>query len=98
MGLSPVLPAEAYGTRGRPGLSRGMLALITVLQKVENLTDRAAADRAKFGMDWKYALPLEADDPGFDHTVLSEFRARVAAHGLEEKRWICCWPRWPGKG
>jgi transposase len=77
--------AEAYGTRGRPGLSPGMLALITALQKVENLTDRAAADRAKFGMDWKYALSLELDDPGFDHTVLSEFRARVAAHGLEEK-------------
>jgi transposase len=77
--------AAAYGTRGRPGLSPGMLALITVLQKVENLTDRAAADRAKYGMDWKYALSLELEDPGFDHTVLSEFRARVAAHGLEEK-------------
>ncbi|MFG1711326.1 IS1182 family transposase [Nonomuraea sp. M3C6] len=77
--------AAAYGTRGRPGLSPGMLALITVLQKVENLTDRAAADRAKYGMDWKYALSLELDDPGFDHTVLSEFRTRVAEHGLEEK-------------
>ncbi|MFI9597641.1 transposase [Nonomuraea sp. NPDC052265] len=77
--------ATAYGTRGRPGLSPGMLALITVLQTVENLTDRAAAERVKYGMDWKYALSLELDDPGFDHTVLSEFRARVAAHGLEEK-------------
>jgi transposase len=77
--------AAAYGTRGRPGLSPGMLALITVLQKVENLTDRAAADRAKYGMDWKYALSLELDDPGFDHSVLSEFRARVAEHGLEER-------------
>ncbi|WP_433413947.1 transposase [Microtetraspora malaysiensis] len=62
-----------------------MLALITVLQKVENLTDRAAAERVKYGMDWKYALSLELDDPGFDHTVLSEFRARMAAHGLKEK-------------
>jgi transposase len=77
--------AEAFGTRGRPGLSPGLLALITVLQKVENLTDRAAADRAKYGMDWKYALSMELTDPGFDHTVLSEFRTRVAAHGLEEK-------------
>ncbi|TDD44196.1 transposase [Nonomuraea terrae] len=45
--------AAAYGARGRPGLSPGMLALITVLQKVENLTDRAAAQRVKYGMDWK---------------------------------------------
>jgi transposase len=77
--------AAAFGTRGRPGLSPGLLALVTVLQKVENLTDRAAADRAKYAMDWKYALSLELTDPGFDHTVLSEFRARVAEHGLEEK-------------
>jgi transposase len=77
--------AAAYGTRGRPGLSPGMLALITVLQKVEDLTDRAAADRAKFGMDWTYALSLGLDDPRFDHTVLSEFRTRVAEHGLEEE-------------
>ncbi|WP_171074471.1 transposase [Nonomuraea basaltis] len=77
--------AQEYGTRGRPGLSLGMLALITVLQKEENLTDRAATDRAEFGMGWKYALSLELDDPGLDHSVLSEFRARVAAHGLKEK-------------
>jgi transposase len=77
--------AEAFGTRGRPGQSPGLLALVTVLQKVENLTDRAAARRVKFGLDWKYALGMELDDPGFDHSVLSEFRTRVAEHGLEEK-------------
>jgi transposase len=77
--------AAAYGRRGRPGLPPDLLALITVLQKVENLTDRGAAERVKYGMDWKYALSMELDDPGFDHTVLSEFRSRVAAHGLEEK-------------
>ncbi|WP_219464490.1 IS1182 family transposase [Nonomuraea rhizosphaerae] len=77
--------AAAYGRRGAPGLPPALLAMISVLQKVENLTDRAAADRVKYGMDWKYALSLELEDPGFDHTVLSEFRSRVAAHGLEEK-------------
>lgn len=34
---------------------------------------------------WKYALGLEPADPGFDHTVLSEFRSRVVGHGLEQK-------------
>jgi hypothetical protein len=36
-------------------------------------------------MDWKYLLGLELDDPGFDSTVLGDFRARLIKHGLEEK-------------
>ncbi|MFD7491112.1 transposase [Streptomyces sp. NPDC059832] len=36
-------------------------------------------------MDFKYALGLELDDPGFDASVLSEFRARLVEHSLEEK-------------
>ena len=74
-----------FGQRGAPGWSPGRLALITVLQMAESLTDRGAAERIRFGLDWKYALGLEIDDPGLDHTVLSEFRTRVAEHGLEEK-------------
>jgi hypothetical protein len=34
----------AFGVRGRPGWSPGRLALVTVLQMAENLTDRQAAD------------------------------------------------------
>ncbi|MEU8971175.1 transposase [Streptomyces monashensis] len=71
--------------RGRPGWSPGRLALVTVLQFAENLTDRAAAHRVRYGMDLKYALGLELDDPGFDASVLSEFRTRPVEHGLEEK-------------
>ncbi|MDX2682180.1 transposase [Streptomyces sp. NY05-11A] len=77
--------AEAFGTRGRPGWSPGQLALVTVLQFAENLTDRAAAHRVRYGMDLKYALGLELDDPGFDASVLSEFRTRLVEHGMEEK-------------
>jgi hypothetical protein len=36
------------------------------------------------GLDWKYLLGLALDDPGFDHTVLAEFRIRVAGAGLEQ--------------
>jgi transposase len=68
--------ASAYGERGRPGWSPGR-ALVTVLQKAEDLTDRQAADAARTRIDWMYALGLDLDDPGFDHTVLSEFRSRV---------------------
>ncbi|MFE9927368.1 IS1182 family transposase, partial [Streptomyces sp. NPDC005774] len=36
-------------------------------------------------MDWKFLLGLELDDPGFDFTVLGDFRARLIEHGLEER-------------
>ena len=75
--------AAAFGVRGRPGWSPSRLALVTVLQRVENLGDRQAAEAVRTRIDWQYLLGLPADDPGFDHTVLAEFRARVAKAGLE---------------
>jgi hypothetical protein len=56
---------------------------VTVLQFCENLTDRQAADAVRGRLDWKYALGLPLDDEGFDFSVLSEFRSRLAAAGLE---------------
>lgn len=76
---------EAFGEQGKPGWSPGRLALVTVLQMAENLTDRDAAHRVRFGMDWKYALGMELDDPGFDASISSEFRTRLVTHGLEER-------------
>ena len=76
--------ASAFGTRGRPGEPPARLALVTVLQMTENLGDRQAAEAVGTRLDWKYALGLPLDDAGFDFSVLSEFRSRVAAHGLEE--------------
>ncbi len=76
--------AAAFGTRGRPGWSPSRLALVTVLQRAENLTDRPAAEAVRMRLDWQYLLGLGLDDPGFDHTVLSEFRGRVAGGGLEQ--------------
>ena len=32
-------------------------------------------------IDWKYVLGLELTDPGFHHTVLSEFRTRLVTGG-----------------
>ncbi|MFC8663036.1 transposase [Streptomyces sp. NPDC057199] len=67
-----------YPADGRPGFSPGQLALVSVLQFAENLSDRAAADAVRTRIDWKYGLGLELDDPGFDYSLLSEFRARLA--------------------
>jgi len=75
--------AAVFGVRGRPGWSPSRLALVTVLQRVEDLTDRQAAEAVRTRIDWQYLLGLRLDDPGFDHTVLAEFRGRVANGGLE---------------
>src|SRR6266851_754529 len=76
--------AAAFGTRGRPGWFPSRLALVTVLQRAENLADRQAAEAVRTRIDWQYLLGLPLDDPGFDPTVLVEFRARVADAGLEQ--------------
>ena len=76
--------AGAFGDRGRPGWSPSRLALVTVLQRAENLGDRQAAEAARTRIDWKYLMGLPLEDPGFDFTILSEFRGRVAEAGLEQ--------------
>ena len=49
------------------------LALVMVMQYIEGLTDRQAADAVRRCMDWKYALSLDLTDPGFDFTLLHDF-------------------------
>ena len=73
----------AYGVRGKPGISPAQLAMVTVLQFAENLTDRQAADAVRGRLDWKYCLGLSLEDEGFDFSVLSEFRARLVAGSRE---------------
>jgi transposase len=73
-----------YPVRGAPGISPAQLAMVTVLQFTENLTDRQAADAVRGRIDWKYALGLDLADPGFDSSILSEFRTRLVAGGLEQ--------------
>ncbi|MFF8844381.1 transposase [Streptomyces sp. NPDC015127] len=63
---------------GGRGLSPARLALVSVLQYAENLTDRQAAEAVRCRLDWKYCLGLELDDAGFDFSVPSEFRDRLA--------------------
>src|SRR5215217_7825201 len=77
--------AELFAARGRPAWSPARLALVLVLQFVEGLTDRQAADAVRARLDWKYALGLDLDDSGFDASVLTEFRARLLADGQTER-------------
>ncbi|MGW2826129.1 IS1182 family transposase [Streptomyces sp. NPDC001443] len=66
-----------YPRDGRPGLSPAQLAMVCVLQFLLNLSDRQAAEAVRCRIDFKYALALELDDPGFHHSVLSDFRDRL---------------------
>jgi transposase len=75
--------ADLYPRRGQPALPPWRLALVTVMQFAEDLSDRRAADAVRGRIDWKYALGLELDDPGFDFSALSEFRGRLTAGGAE---------------
>ena len=72
-------------TRGQPAQAPWRLALVLGLQTVEGLTDRQAAEAVRGRIDWKYALGLELTDPGFDASVLSEFRTRLV-EGQAETR------------
>src|SRR5512135_2971230 len=89
--------AALYPERGQPAAAPWRLALVSVLQFVEGLSDRQAAEavRSRGGaqprrcaaeavrgrIDWKYAWGLELTDPGFDFSVLSEFRSRLLQGG-----------------
>lgn len=73
--------ADLYPQRGQPALAPWRLALVTILQFREDLSDRPAADAVRARIDWKYLLGLELTDPGFDASVLCEFRSRMIAGG-----------------
>jgi transposase len=72
-----------YPARGQPALAPWRLALITIFQFLEHLSDRQAADAVRARIDWKYALGLELTDPGFHFSALTEFRARLVAGQAE---------------
>src|SRR3954468_3118878 len=76
--------APLFASRGQPAACPWRLALVTLLQFAENLSDRRAAEAVRSRIDWKYLLGLELTDPGFDASVLSEFRGRLVAGGAEQ--------------
>jgi len=83
--------AALYPHVGQPAYAPWRLALISVLQFLEGLSDRQAADAVRGRIDWKYLLGLELTDAGFDHTVLSEFRSRLRepdrTNSSSSRRW-----------
>jgi transposase len=75
--------APLFPQRGQPAEAPWRLALVLVMQFAADLSDRQAADALRARIDWKYALGLELTDPGFDHSVLCQFRDRLVAGSSE---------------
>jgi len=75
--------AKLFEVRGRPAIAPWRLALVTLMQFAEGLSDRQAAEAVRGRIDWKYALGLELIDPGFDFSVLSDFRSRLVEGSSE---------------
>src|SRR5436190_5501124 len=97
--------AGLFATRGRPAVSPARLALVSVLQFAEGLSDRQAADAVRGRIDWKYALGLELTDTGFDASVLERVprsagrrrcgRTAVAPDAEAAPRTGIAGPGWP---
>ena len=77
--------AELFSSLGYPAVTPWRLALITIMQFLENLSDRQAADAVRSRIDWKYLLGLELTDAGLDFSILSAFRQRLVAGKAEER-------------
>jgi transposase len=77
--------ALLFPDNGQPAFSPVRLMLVLILQFVEGLSDRQAADAVRARIDWKYLLCLELTDPGFDYSILSEFRTRLLENEWEQK-------------
>ncbi len=78
--------AALYPNHGQPTVSPWRLALICVLQFPIGLVRSTSASVAvRSRIDWKYLLGLELTDPGFDFSVLCEFRARLVTGGAEQQ-------------
>lgn len=77
--------ADLFSSRGQPAEVPWRLALVTVMQFLEGLPDRQAAEAVRSRLDWKYLLGLEATDAGFHYSLLSEFRSRLLAGGAEQR-------------
>jgi transposase len=77
--------ADLFPGCGQPSEPPWRLALVTSIQLREHLADRQAAEAVRARIDWKYLLGLDLTDPGFDFSVLSEFRARLLTGSAEDR-------------
>jgi transposase len=77
--------ADLFPRRGQPAQAPWRLAVVCLVQYIEELTDRQAADAVRSPMDRKYWLGLDLSAPGFDFRVLCAFGSRLVDHQAEHR-------------
>jgi len=77
--------AHLFPNCGQPAEAPWRLLLVCLMQFAEGLSDQQAADAVRGRLDWKYLLSLELTDPGFDASVLCEFRQRLLEAGADQQ-------------
>ena len=82
----PELFADLFEATGRRSVPPSILAVVMVLQRLEGLSDREAADRFAFDVRWRYAAGVAdavagEETASFAHTVLVDLRARLRRSG-----------------
>lgn len=70
---------------GRPSAPPSILAVATVLQFIEGISDASVIDRCRFDLRWKAALHLETHDlrAPFAKSTFQAFRSRLVVHDAE---------------
>jgi Transposase DDE domain/Transposase domain (DUF772) len=82
-GLFPAgMFADMYPSpNGRPSMPPQVLAVVVVLQALHGLPDYEAAQAVRCDLRWKAACGLGLLDTGFDPSLLTYFRRRMARSG-----------------
>jgi transposase len=86
--------ADLYPRRGQPGYTPWRLALVTLLQFREGLSDRQAAEALRARIDWKYLLALDLADAGFDQRCFASSAPGCWPEVLPSACSPACWT-WP---
>jgi transposase len=76
--------ATLFPQDGQPAEAPFRLKLVLILQFMENLSDRQAADAVRSRIDWKYLLCLKLNDTGFHYSISSEFLTRLLKGEIEK--------------
>jgi len=79
----PELEKMYCADNGRPAEEPVRMLSVLILQFMERMPDRQAAEACQYDLRWKLALGMEVDEPAFHATSLVKFRDRLLAHGLE---------------
>jgi transposase len=90
--------ADLFPSRGQPAEAPWRLGLVTIMQFLEGLSDRQAAEAVRSRLDWKYLLGLEVTDAGFHYSVLCEFRSRLLTGKAEHRLFEALLTRFKTRG